>query len=294
MQQTEERRRGRKRKRPANAAKPWKPEEDEYIAEHWGCQGGMPAIARALDRSVISIQERGQKLKLGPYLDGGEKISFYQVVSTVTGMKESGAYGYLLEKWQKLGLQVHKTRVRGSLWRMIDMEEFWVWAENHQDVLDFSRFEENALGREPEWAKAKRRIDQMNRNMEHPKKQPWSQEEIELLKTMLNNGATYEQLMKAFRRSAGAIRRKIYDLYLPHPIEAKLTRWTERDMRKCAMMIENGFSMAVCAAKLGRSPEAVRGKIEWIKKKGLWAEYVGETIQTSSDRQDQSRTGPNV
>ena len=39
------------------------------------------------------------------------------------------------------------------------MPDFWKWAEQNQNFLDFSNFEENVLGVEPDWAKRKRKND---------------------------------------------------------------------------------------------------------------------------------------
>lgn len=42
---------------------------------------------------------------------------------------------------------------------MIRIDDFWKWAEKHQDLLDFSNYELNMLGAEPSWVPVKRRRD---------------------------------------------------------------------------------------------------------------------------------------
>ena len=205
-------------------------------------------------------------------------MTFNQLLGIILGRKETsgGTYSYSYYRFKRLGLPLHRVRVDKDRWLMVDVNEFWKWAEQHQAELDFSRFEENALGEEPHWAKRKRRIDLYNRAMQQPKKTRWTEWEIAHMKAMLQHGATYEDLSRELQRTASAIRRKIYDLYLPRPVEAKIVKWPEGEMRWLARMTERGFNIDFCARQLGRSPEAVRGKLEWIRKKGLWEEYARE------------------
>ena len=70
--------------------KTWTAEDDEYLREKWGTSGGVPSIAKELGRSVDAIKNRAIELKLGPYLDGGEDVSYNQLYRIVVGKEVVG------------------------------------------------------------------------------------------------------------------------------------------------------------------------------------------------------------
>lgn len=264
---------GRKMVRTANAKQPWASADDAYLREHWGNRGGIPSIANAIGRSVEAVKIRAQKLGLGRYINGGVLVSFNVLYRIVIGERINGGYQYTKDRWQSLGLRFHSVRTNNDVTCMVDVEEFWRWSKKHRDMLDFSRFEENALGKEPKWVKEKRRIDIENRRIQQPKKSPWSHEELELLRDMLEHGATYQELERALLRTSSAIRRKIYDLYLPKPRRSKQVEWTDEDMRTLVRMINQGYSQDYCARQMNRSCQAVRGRVEQLRARGLWSQY---------------------
>ena len=274
---------GRPRKPPARANKTWTVEDTCYLIEHWGSKGGIPAIAKALGRSEMAIKLRAGKLKLGPYIEGGELVSFNTLCKLVTG-EDIKNYSYTLERWQRLGIPIRKVRVQQNQFRMVNVCSFWGWAHKHQSDIDFSRFEENALGAEPAWVKRKRMIDIENRRKLLPKKCAWSLEEVERLRWMTEHGATYADIEAELKRSSSAIRRKIYDLYLPHPERCKQMKWDEKELRRLVYLTNQGYSHEYIASLLHRSGQSVRGKIEFLRTRGLWEQYEqkADTAKRSS------------
>ena len=57
------------------------------------------------------------------------------------------------------GLPVKWHIVKNNRFRVIDIDDFWKWAEKNKSILDFSRFEKYGLGAEPEWVDIKRKAD---------------------------------------------------------------------------------------------------------------------------------------
>ena len=262
-----------------NAKKPWTPEDEACLREHWGCKDGVPSIAKMLGRSVNAVKTRARRLKLGAYRLGGDDITFNQLVRTIVGVDVFGCQ-YTMERWEHNGLPIKRQRMINDYVRRVNIDAFWRWAKNHQDILDFSRFEENALGKEPAWVKEKRKIDQRNRLMATPKKCRWSQQEDALLASMCEAGSyTHEDLQKVFRRTSSSIRRRIYDLALPCPPKGATVKWSVDDMVQLVQMTNAGYGHDYCAKTMNRSAQAVRGKIEWIRKKGLWEEYGNRPLQ---------------
>ena len=271
--------RGRPRKPLARANKTWTVEETLYLLEHWGSRGGIPGIAKALGRSVSAIKIRAVKLKLGPYIDGGELVSFNTICKLIAG-EDVKSYSYTLERWQRLGIPIKMIRVQNNQFRMVSIDAFWRWAKQHQADIDFSRFPENSLGVEPRWAKRKRCIDKNNRRMLHPKKCAWTHDEEERLRWLLDHGATYADIESELKRSSGAIRRKIYDLYLPKPTRSKIIPWSENDIRRLVYLTDLGYSHEYIASLLNRSGQSVRGKVESLRMKGLWEQYEQKAATT--------------
>lgn len=247
----------------------WTEAETEALREGWGqLKGGIPALARKLGRSVNALKIRAQRLGLGPWLDAGEWISVNQLIGIVTGV--NSGYSYTLMRWRRMGLPVSERRTVSSKWRMVRIEAFWPWAEAHRRELDFSRFEEGALGVEPSWAREKRKVDQANRALVYPHNTPWSPQEDALLRHLCERGTDWAELDSRFRRTGGAIRRRIYDLGLPRPADmgrrglGMERPWRPEELETLRRMTDAGHSIDAIARKLGRTSQSVRGKREAI------------------------------
>lgn len=245
----------------------WTPADEEALREGWGqLKGGIPALARRLGRSVNALKVRAQRLDLGPWLDAGEWVSVNQLIGIVTGV--SSGYSYTLYRWRRMGLPVSERRTVDSKWRMVRIEAFWPWAEAHRRELDFSRFEEGALGIEPDWAREKRKVDQRNRTLTLPHNTPWSPREDALLKFLCERGTDWAELDGRFRRTSGAVRRRIHDLGLPRPADmgrrglGREKPWTAEELETLRRMTNEGYSIDWIARQLGRTSQSVRGKRE--------------------------------
>ena len=67
--------------------------------------------------------------------------------------------GYTSNRLIQNGLPVKWHRVKKNRFRVIDIEDFWKWAEKNKSLLDFSRFDKYTLGAEPDWVDEKRKAD---------------------------------------------------------------------------------------------------------------------------------------
>ena len=138
-------------------ARNWTKEEIEYLQEHYGTLS-YGTLAKNLDRSIGAINNMARLLQVGAFLECGDYITFHQLLIAL-GHDKSG-YAYKTISWVKnRDFPIHYKRVHQNRFKIVYLDEFWKWAEKNQDLLDFSRFEENVLGLEPEWAKRKRKLD---------------------------------------------------------------------------------------------------------------------------------------
>lgn len=242
----------------------WLPEEEEYLMDKWGTVS-IPAIAKHLGRTVNAVKVRADRLKLGPVLMGGEYVTLNQLLLAVYGGAES--YSYKMQSWVKnRGLPVHTKRVNKCTWRVVYLDEFWAWAEQHRSFIDFSKMPPLALGKEPAWVAQQRKIDTIS--YANQRKDPWTAQEDQRLTYLLKQHKyTWAQMSRELRRSVGAIQHRCRDLGLKErPVrEPAHNPWSDEDLQLMASMIRQGCSYAMIGdACSGRSEKAVRG-VCWQK-----------------------------
>lgn len=242
--------------------KNWTADDIEQLREGWGCHGGLPKLASEMGRSVNALKVKATRLGLGPWLDGQDYITLHQLIRLLKGgPRPDSGYAYTRMRLERMGLRIRRKRVWNGCFLVVDIDDFWACAGEHRGALDFSRLEEGILGREPDWVKEKRRQDILNSRPICPKNTPWSPQEDIALRQAIAAGATYADLLGTLCRTSGAIRRRIHDLGLPKPARAAIQPWSEADLERLMRLRAAGWSGDRIARELGRSPEAVRGKL---------------------------------
>lgn len=243
----------------------WTPEEIDFLRERWGTyKSGIPALAKHLGRSAGAVKQKAQELKLGPYLHNGDYVAINTIYFVIYHRNISD---YAWYTWRRAGIPSVNVRVNNSIVKTITLNRFWSWAKKNQSLLDFSQFAKGALGLEPAWVDKKRQVDIENR-LATTHKHRWSTYELNLLTKELERGATYAELSETLHRSHSAIRRKIYDLNLPPPQRDTQRQWSDAELKRLEKMAKQGYNVDACAAALGRSPSAVRSKMELLKYTG--------------------------
>ena len=240
----------------------WTEQEELYLMESWG-KVAVPYIAKKLDRTVKAIKIRAQKLNLGPFLMGGDYVSFNQLVIALTGHIENS---YLKKSWiENRGLHVYKKRINQSYVNVVRLNEFWKWAKKNKSYIDFSRLEPFSLGKEPEWVDEQRRKDYKSFFLQC--KTPWTPcEDSKLLNLLKLQKYTYKEISEILNRSEGSIQRRCTDLGTKlRPVKADnhsdSCKWNESHYNILAEGIRNGDSYALIGQKIGKSEKAVRAKV---------------------------------
>lgn len=254
------------------AAKNWTPEEIDYLQERWG-QTSTPSIAKHLGRSINAVKLKAVRLGLpGNPINASEYITF---LTLMEALGKKNTYGWAKERWARFGCPIKQKRMMHKQIAMIRIEDFWEWAQQHQDILDFSDFTEYSLGAEPDWVKKKRRRDIRQKI----KKTAWTPEEDARLRAMLNQFRySYDDLQRIFNRSEGAIRRRIKALGIKAlPLRNPGKWWTEEETEELQRRKEAGDSWETIAQALGRSASACRGKYERILNPEYMHRYVRDS-----------------
>ena len=240
--------------------KNWTKEEEERLAEEWGMYS-VDTIAKHLSRSHNAILIKVSRLGLGSHLSNSSMVTLNQLLDAL-GLH--GGYTERSRKFKAAGLKIHKQRVKDCSFRMVDLEEFWEWAEKNKQLIDFSRFEENALGAEPSWVKVKRAEDFKRGRMVKPRNAKWTEaEERELIRLLRTYRYGWAEIAQKLHRSEGAIQRRIQDLGLkerplredPHSV------WTDQQLATVHEMILAGSNYENMSLAIGKSVKAIRGKM---------------------------------
>lgn len=242
--------------------KTWLPNELLYLEENWGIVS-QKSIAHNLGRSVYAVKTQAQRLGLGPWMLGGDYISFNQLVKAVTGHSSNS---YLSISWiKKRNFPIHKKRVNNNSFQVVYIDEFWKWAEENKSFIDFSKMEPLALGEEPDWVVEQRRKDYYSCSLQ--KKTPWTPDEDKYLLDLLKmQKFSWTEMSRILHRTEGAIQRHCTDLNIKYrPIKAdnhgESSQWKDTHLDVLAKGIKNGDCYAVIGEKIGKSEKAVRGKI---------------------------------
>ncbi len=247
------------------AGKKWTTEEVDYLKDSWGTYS-IDSICKKLGRSKCAIMNKVKRLELGPFLENGDYITFKQLVEA---LGYNGTGGYLAKSWIKnRKLPVMNKKVGKTSVKVINLDDFWKWAEKNKAFLDFSKFEPMTLGVEPSWVKKKREYDVKKKTI--IQKNVWTQKEDEYLIFLLNQYKySYKDISKKMNRSEGAINRRIIELKLKQrPIKAdNHTPWTEEEKVLVKKMILEGASYEIIACKLNnRGSLSVRNLVARMYK----------------------------
>ncbi|NGT65557.1 hypothetical protein [Clostridium perfringens] len=241
------------------AGRIWTEEDINYLREKWGLVS-VDVIAQKLNRTVISVRKKASYLKLGKWIDNIQYIKFRELIMAL-GYSESG-YCYLKKKFKLLNFPMMSKKVSKMKVEVVDIEEFWKWAEKNKSELNFANFNEGVLGKEPNWVKEKRKSDQINPAKVNVKKR-WTKEEDNLLIAKVkSNTYTYKMISEDLFRTESAIKRRLMDLNVPYrPIPEGWKPWSEEEENKAIMLREKGYDCFAIGRILGRTQMSVDDKL---------------------------------
>lgn len=239
----------------------WSQEELNYLEEKWGTIS-VTALCKRLNRSRNAIMVKVNRLGLNAFYDSGDYITMHQLIIALG--YSHGADTYKNKSWIiNRDFPVKYKRHTEKVVKVVYLKDFWEWAEKNQSFLDFSRFEENVLGIEPEWVSDKR-----NRDRTHTRenvKIPWTEREDAYLKDLLKaHRFTYPEIAKKLNRTEGAVQRRICDLKLrERPVKAdNHILWQEGQLQLVGDLIKQGFSYETIHKQISdKSVKAIRGLV---------------------------------
>jgi len=177
--------------------KRWTPEEDAFLKEKMG-KLSIKRMAQKLNRTPIAVRARIYNLGLGRTAEASGLLTVSRLAKSLNVDKS------IVDRWvNSKGLKTIK-RVTSLKQRvnLIDPVEFWKWAEQNKDLIDFSRVEPNAIPPEPEWVKDARKAK--------PKRslKPWTTNEVAKMKQLRRMGKTYQEIAEILGRTKVSVELK--------------------------------------------------------------------------------------
>lgn len=239
--------------------KKWTKEQEAYLEDRWGMTS-IATIAKNLGRSENAVIVRARRMGLGGFLDAGDYVTWNQL-SIALGY--GAAYTYKLKSWVKnRNFPMRTKQVKNNKFRVVYLDEFWKWADKNRNFLNFSKFEQYALGAEPGWVAEKRKRDVLAEKQY--RKTPWTNSEDQRLEILVQKQQyTYKELASMLNRTEGAILRRIVDLGLKdRPLKAENhVKWTDEEFRMLGEMLIAGMNYEQMSEILGKSAKAIRGRV---------------------------------
>ncbi|MDU2290794.1 hypothetical protein [uncultured Clostridium sp.] len=246
----------------------WSNEELEFLEDKWGVVS-IPGIAKELKRPVGGIKVKAKRIGLDQHLYSGGKVTINLIIKNLG----YSSYTWMIKQFTKYGCPIQRKKVNNRSFRVVDINEFWKWAKENQEILNFRNFEENSLGLEPKWVKEKRKHDKTDLKKLN-KNKLWTIEEEKLLLAKLKSYRyTCKELSQEFNRTEEAILKKISKLGIPYrPIpkrEKKINEvvWSSKENKEFIELYNNGYSKKQISKILKKNEDIIEERIDLLNYK---------------------------
>ena len=183
------------------AYRKWTSEEDEYLINKYGkCE--LDKIARILKRDKNSLMRRLHRLgKANAKECFG--ITTYELAKALK-IDVGSVYRWINDR----ELPYKKAYAKERTFLVIDVQEFWDWAEENKRLINFSKIEKHVLIPEPAWVDKQRKLDFHHRPQKE--RQKWTKEEDERIWQLFYcQGMTYKDIGALMGRSARAVQNRL-------------------------------------------------------------------------------------
>lgn len=123
----------------------WTPEEEQYL-EKWYEKRGVLFLAKKLKRTENSVKRKAQSMGMNAYVL--EKL-YVRTVAKCFNCDSS-----VINRWISKYNLPYSQVIRGqATCKLIDQEQFWKWAKEHQSIIPWNKYESGSILPEPDWLK---------------------------------------------------------------------------------------------------------------------------------------------
>ncbi|MGN2336837.1 hypothetical protein ACTFIN_01755 [Clostridium cagae] len=241
----------------------WSKKDVAFLEDNFGIKS-VKTLAKCLNRTEDAVIIKAKRLGLGGINQSSELLTLRDIYRAV------GADMKTVKIWiRKYGLIASKRTLskEKAYWR-ISLNNFWKWAKEHQELIKWSRFEVNSLGKEPKWT-----VDARKSDLKRPKKEAykWTKEEDKLLRMYWNANKEAKEIAQIMHRSKQGVLRRASRLELNRRIILLPFKLIEDEI--LINMKLQGYRDIDIAEELGRSYGSVKfrrtqlikqGKLKWV------------------------------
>lgn len=243
----------------------WTKEEDDYILDKAG-RVSSKTMADNLDRTKVAIDCRMYKLGVSDIRVATGMITANQL-SKIVQLDSKTVYLWIT----KFGLKATYKRIRDKgKYYLIEPTDFWQWADNNRERINFSKIAPKTLLPEPEWFEEQRKKDYYD--IPKRRRAVWSKQEEQKMIDLYNLNYSISAIAVDLGRSEHAIQRKISNLRTigQMPKRCIQIRWTDQEIAMMLELEEQGLSDKEIAYELGRETDHIVQKRSLMRKHGQY------------------------
>jgi hypothetical protein len=178
----------------------WSEMEVDYLKENIGMMK-ISTMAEKLDRSENSIVLKAKRLGIANTKSHQGYLNVAELAKLIGKDRKVVSY------WTKnCGLQMYRRITRSERsFCFIKPEEFWEWALDNQEKLNFQNIEPNSIPPEPDWVREVR----MTQEVKEKVYKNWTTKEMQKLIELKLLGLDEDKIAKNLNRSSASIKRKL-------------------------------------------------------------------------------------
>lgn len=176
-----------------NESRPWTQEEINYL-EKWYEKRGTDYIAKKFNRTQYSIRRKAQSLGLNAY------VCFELYVRTIADCFNCDSR--VINRWiDKYNLPCRIVQRGQATCKLIDVKDFWKWAENNKDIIPWHKYELQTILPEPDWLKEAIRNNKIKNN-----RKPITSIEKARVYNMRNQGKSFKEIAAELNRTVESVK----------------------------------------------------------------------------------------
>jgi hypothetical protein len=175
----------------------WTDEEIEYVKENIGTVK-VATIARKLNRTYTSVELKMKRLGLSNTKSFTGQLTKCELALHLKVDPKS------IKLWiEHHGLKCTKRVTRNTkMFHFINPEDFWNWAYQNKERIDFSKIERQTILPEPDWVELERQ------NVREVNYKIWTTKEVSMMSELISMGSSFSDIGKRLNRSTLSIQRK--------------------------------------------------------------------------------------
>ena len=238
----------------------WTKSEIDYLYKKAGTLTTYE-MARKLKRTRRSVNWKMNHLEIGSFYENMDGVT----ISDLSRELHINRSRIKDDFCEKRGLPYKKRKLyKKKFVYIINLDDFWDWAYENQEILSFHLMDENAFGKKPDWVLEKRKndLERANKSLQHKDTKSLRQKIIAEARCQK---LTREEIAEKYDVSVHYIYKTLsHDKSIPLPITEKRGRniWTDEMEEELESLIKEGKRLGEIMSVMGRTKSSIQTKIK--------------------------------